>query len=83
MKFENGKLIFSSPSALGIGAASFASGTGNGIRERGIGIGEREFGSGEKLSEQRYSGKPDGGAETEPERPRKLEVENGKLTFSF
>ena len=27
------------PSALGIGAASFASGTGNGIRERGMGFG--------------------------------------------
>ena len=29
--------------ALGIGAASFASGTGNVIRERGFGIGERSF----------------------------------------
>ena len=37
---------FPSPQALGIEAASFASGTGNGIRERGLGIGEREFGSG-------------------------------------
>ena len=46
---------FPSPQALGIEAASFASGTGNGIRERGLGIGdwgtgiwEWEFGSGEK-----------------------------------
>ena len=39
-----------SPTALGIGAASFASGTGNGIRERGMGFGnenwERELGAG-------------------------------------
>ena len=58
--------------ALGIGAASFASGargwdlgtgngSGDGIWERGTGAG-MGFGSGE--SEQRYSGKPDGFAGT-------------------
>ena len=59
--------------ALGIGAASFASfsgagcGDGSGIWER---VRERDFragtgfGSGWGLSEQRYSGKPDGAAGT-------------------
>ena len=59
MKVENGILIFRSPTALGIGAASFASVLGT----TGFGDGEWDLltrlGSEEKLSEQRYSGKPD------------------------
>jgi len=76
--------------ALGIEAASFASGirerdsgagTGNGIRERdsgagtGTGNGIRDSGFG--ISEQRYSGKPDG----LPERPKQLTVYNLQLTI--
>ena len=60
------RFFYSSRLALGIGAASFASG----IQERGKGIWGRGrdsgtgtgFGDGE--SEQRYSGKPDGFAGT-------------------
>ena len=59
------KFYFSSLSALGIGAASFASG----IWERDLGAGAGAgtgFGSGCGWggSEQRYSGKPDGAAGT-------------------
>ena len=49
----------SQPNALGIGAASFASVLGQWDLGTGNGEWEREFGSGEKCSEQRYSGKPD------------------------
>ena len=60
------KFYYSSRSALGIEAASFASG----IRERGTGSGEWGTGAGYGIwgrvrgSEQRYSGKPDGFAGT-------------------
>ena len=47
--------------ALGIEAASFANGSGDGSRERGLGAGRR-------WSEQRYSGKPDGLAGTHKKR---------------
>ena len=65
---QGSQLNARSPSALGIEAASFASGTGFGDGEWDLGI-WKIFLSEEKFSEQRYSGKPDGVAEAEPERP--------------
>ena len=53
-------------------------GTGNWIWEFG-----NRFLSEEKFSEQRYSGKPDGVAEAEPERPKKKSTDNCQQTTDF
>jgi len=55
--------FYSSRSALGIGAASFASFNWNREAGTGAGLGNGIWVRGE-ISEQRYSGKPDGAAGT-------------------
>ena len=76
---QGSQLNARSPSALGIGAASFASFFGQQTTDNR----QQNFLSEEKFSEQRYSGKPDGVAEAEPERPKKKSTDNCQQTTDF
>ena len=73
---QGSQLNARSPSALGIEAASFASGTGFGNGEWDLGIWKR-FLSEEKFSEQRYSGKPDAKRNAQE---RNSEIQNFKTS---